>query len=304
MGRRRKAAEADDGIVGVLFEIARLSPPTGLGIAAVIVACGVFLFWGDPKRWNGMGPIAGIIPLLLGVMVGVLSLVCLLRDLLKPRGPTLGPIPNSSEDTLEPHRTTTDSVAPAPSPPRDGQAFERIVAGHFRLQGYIVEETGTHGRGGDRGVDLLIRRSDASEAPNICVQCKDYAAWKVGAEAVRAFAGAVALRGPGRVGWIVTTGRFTADAVRDARQLEIRLIDGEAWSSMTRAAGTDALGVPTRAPSAQPMRVVAPLAADVPLCPRCRSSMVRRDPKSGGKQYRPFWGCQNYPRCRATVDIA
>jgi len=79
--------------------------------------------------------------------------------------------------------------------PRDGRAFERWVAGHFRMQGYLVEETGTHGRGGDRGVDLLMWRPDAPAAARVCVQCKDYAAWKVGAEAVRAFAGAVALRG-------------------------------------------------------------------------------------------------------------
>jgi hypothetical protein len=34
--------------------------------------------------------------------------------------------------------------------PRDGQAFERIVADFFRRQGYEVEETGTHGQVGDR----------------------------------------------------------------------------------------------------------------------------------------------------------
>jgi len=105
----------------------------------------------------------------------------------------------------------------------------------------------------------------------------------------------------------VTSGRFTADAIRDAKQLEIRLIDGEAWDEMTKATGTDALKetIPPRQaftvdePSESP-----PREADVPLCPRCRTAMVRRTPKAGGKQFRPFWGCQNYPRCRETVDIA
>jgi Restriction endonuclease len=176
-------------------------------------------------------------------------------------------------------RRPTDQGRPAP---RDGRAFERLVAEFFRHQGYEVEETGTHGQGGDRGVDLDLRRPADPASPVILVQCKDYAQWGVGAERVRAFAGAVALRGPGHVGMIVTTGRFTADATRDAAALGIRLIDGRQWAEMAP------LGAVATVPS-------SPAA---PLCPRCRVPMVGRGPKTGEESWRPFWGCSNYPKCR------
>jgi restriction system protein len=247
---------------------------------------------------------AGILPLLVGSFGGLFSIGCWVRHHVAPRrrnDDNTFSVPVADSQRVEP---------PAASPAReerDGRAFERSVAGHFRMHGYRVEETGTHGRGGDRGVDLVMRRPDAPEAAVVCVQCKDYAAWKVGAEAVRAFAGAVALRGPGHVGWVVISGRFTVDAIRDAAQLKIRLIDGDAWASMTRATGTDALKASiTRREGleARPTSVSSAVAADVPLCPLCRTPMVRREPKPGGKQFRPFWGCRSYPQCRATVDIA
>lgn len=69
----------------------------------------------------------------------------------------------------------------------------------FRRQGYEVEETGAHGRGGDAGIDLALRRATNPTAATMLVQCKDYAEWAGGAEKVRAFGGAVAMRGPGHV---------------------------------------------------------------------------------------------------------
>jgi restriction system protein len=302
MSRRRKRAangSGDGGAIDALFEIARLSPALGLGVAAVTFAAGAFLFWGDAKRWQGLAPMAGMPLLLLAVLVAAASLIFYFRDR----------VLRTTTDRTDAHRHAAPSPTPArhplggrteggfpAPPPRDGRAFERLVAAHFRTQGYAVKATGTHGTGGDRGIDLLLRRPDAPTAPTICVQCKDYAQWKVGAPAVREFASAVRLRGPGHVGWIVTTGRFTADAARDAAQLDLRLIDGTAWTSMQAAAGL------IESPSSTPSPTGPP--ADVPLCPACRIPMVRRDPKPQGKAFRPFWGCSNFPRCRQTVDIA
>jgi ssDNA-binding Zn-finger/Zn-ribbon topoisomerase 1 len=39
----------------------------------------------------------------------------------------------------------------------------------------------------------------------------------------------------------------------------------------------------------------APPPAPVPACPRCKSPMVRRTSEFG-----PFWGCNQFPRCRGT----
>jgi hypothetical protein len=42
-------------------------------------------------------------------------------------------------------------------------------------------------------------------------------------------------------------------------------------------------------------------AATHPVCPKCGSVMALRTPKrNADKQYKPFYGCSNYPECRAT----
>jgi hypothetical protein len=38
-----------------------------------------------------------------------------------------------------------------------------------------------------------------------------------------------------------------------------------------------------------------------PVCPRCEIPMVLRTAKQGTNAGQPFWGCANYPRCRAVV---
>lgn len=40
------------------------------------------------------------------------------------------------------------------------------------------------------------------------------------------------------------------------------------------------------------------LETDVPSCPKCGSSMVRRTAKSGANAGNSFWGCSQYPACR------
>lgn len=42
----------------------------------------------------------------------------------------------------------------------------------------------------------------------------------------------------------------------------------------------------------------SPSQADVPLCPKCGSSMVERVAKSGANSGKAFWGCSKYPTCR------
>jgi ribosomal protein L37AE/L43A len=41
-----------------------------------------------------------------------------------------------------------------------------------------------------------------------------------------------------------------------------------------------------------------------PCCPRCGAVMVRRVTKKGEASGREFWGCGNFPECRATVSIS
>jgi len=38
-------------------------------------------------------------------------------------------------------------------------------------------------------------------------------------------------------------------------------------------------------------------------CPKCGSEMVKRTAKQGKNKGNSFWGCKNFPKCRAVVNI-
>ena len=40
-----------------------------------------------------------------------------------------------------------------------------------------------------------------------------------------------------------------------------------------------------------------------PLCPKCQIHMIRRRAKRGAHKGQGFWGCTNYPRCKALVQL-
>jgi ssDNA-binding Zn-finger/Zn-ribbon topoisomerase 1 len=40
-----------------------------------------------------------------------------------------------------------------------------------------------------------------------------------------------------------------------------------------------------------------------PSCPKCGAIMRIRKPKEGGKDFTPFWGCNDYPTCNGTRNI-
>ncbi|ACO76664.1 DNA topoisomerase I and restriction endonuclease domain-containing protein [Azotobacter vinelandii CA] len=158
----------------------------------------------------------------------------------------------------------------------DWQQFERLVGEVFRRQGYAVEETGAAGP--DGGVDLIVRKG----RKRYLVQCKQWRALKVGVKVVRELYGVVAAQGVAG-GFVVTSGSFTEDARQFAATCDLALVDGEtlqSWISMVS-------GRPAPEPSSR-------------HCPLCRSPMVRRTVKRGGKAGTHFWSCSNYPDCRGT----
>lgn len=46
------------------------------------------------------------------------------------------------------------------------------------------------------------------------------------------------------------------------------------------------------------------LAAEDPVCPECGARMVLRIAQAGPNPGSKFWGCANYPKCRATIPFA
>jgi restriction system protein len=177
--------------------------------------------------------------------------------------------------------------------------FEMLVGEGFRLQGYQVAETG--GGGADGGVDLVLTRPSKSGGEKFLVQCKQWRALRVGVDVVRELYGVMAARGA-TGGFVVTSGRFTDEAVSFANGRNVTLVDGTKLLSLIRQAraGTGHPEVRTEAAkTTRPTRDTAHATA----CPVCTKPMVRRAAKRGANAGGEFWGCTDYPACRGTRPL-
>lgn len=192
--------------------------------------------------------------------------------------------------------------------------FERLVGEAYRRQGYTVVERG--GSGGDGGVDLELHRGPEK----IAVQCKRWKTWTVGAPVVRELLGAMVAEGA-TAGIVVTSGRFTRDAIGFARGKPITLVDGPQLLALVQSVQTAIqtsvppyAGVPPAGPAssqhlpaaeqppapAQSLPATQTAVATAPHCPACGTIMVRRTARKGVNAGQEFWGCPDYPRCRGT----
>ena len=177
--------------------------------------------------------------------------------------------------------------------------FEMLVGEGFRLQGYQVVETG--GGGADGGVDLVLTKPGKNGGEKHLVQCKQWRAFKVGVDVVRELYGVMAARGA-TGGFVVTSGRFTDEAISFASGRNLTLVDGPKLHGLLRQAKAGVDRSPTRpaaAPSAQPSAAPAQAAS----CPLCSKPMARRTAKRGANAGGDFWGCTGYPACRGTRPI-
>lgn len=174
--------------------------------------------------------------------------------------------------------------------------FELLVGEGFRLQGYQVVETG--GGGADGGVDLVLTRPGKGGGEKFFVQCKRWRALKVGVDVVRELYGVMAASGA-TGGFVVTSGRFTDDAISFASGRNVKLVDGRTLVGLIRQTRGSARqpGRRTNAPIATPLSTAAGQAT---ACPLCTKPMVRRTAKRGANAGGDFWGCSGYPACRGT----
>ena len=96
-----------------------------------------------------------------------------------------------------------------------GVEFENYLVELFKSHGYQVETTPVTG---DYGADLILH----NEGQRIAVQAKCYSG-SVGVSAVQeALSGMAYYRC--QSAWVVTTGKFTANAIELARQSKVRLV--------------------------------------------------------------------------------
>ncbi len=160
--------------------------------------------------------------------------------------------------------------------------FEFLVSEAYRRKGYAVEERGAGGP--DGGVDLVLRKDNLKTF----VQCKQWRDERVGVSIVRELFGVMAAEGANR-GIIVTSGGYTPDAMDFARGNPLELIDGSRLvrliSDVRRNTGKQ-------------------LGQSVDMqCPQCGSSMILRTAKHGKNFGNQFWGCSQFPQCRATRPV-
>ncbi|WP_447746006.1 restriction endonuclease [Pseudomonas nicosulfuronedens] len=169
--------------------------------------------------------------------------------------------------------------------------FELLVGETFRRKGFTVIEKG--GSGPDGGVDLVLHLG----TDKYLVQCKQWKAINVGVTVIREFFGVIAAEGAAG-GFVVTSGRYTADAREFAKGRNIQLVDGQALKGWI-ANQSKVISADSHANRAAPIFS----GTSVPLCPVCNELMTIRIAKRGSNIGKKFWGCQKFPACRGIKEI-
>ena len=96
---------------------------------------------------------------------------------------------------------------------------------------------------------------------------------------------------------VVTTGTFTQQALRLARENQVEMWDRHVLAN-EMAAVRLAKGAGGTVGAADLGALQTGRASATPACPRCGAMMVQRDGRYG-----EFWGCPGFPRCHGTRPI-
>jgi len=174
--------------------------------------------------------------------------------------------------------------------------FERLVGEAYRRQGYRVSETG--GAAADGGVDLVLSK----DSEKVLVQCKQWRAFKVGVSVVRELYGVMAAQGASG-GIVVTSGRFTDEAMAFAEGRNVQLVDGiklRALLEEVQGARSSRFQQTSQWADTTSPRTDRNL---VPTCSLCARPMTRRVARKGSNAGGSFWGCTGFPACRGTKPL-
>ena len=158
----------------------------------------------------------------------------------------------------------------------DWYQFEKLNAAILTHEGWAVERKG--GAAPDGGVDLVA----VKDGLKILVQCKHWRGWKVQEKIVREMLGSMTHFNV-TVGAIHTLKGWTHPAKKFADEHRIDLADEQELARRARASLTDE-------------ELARWLLDDTHRCPRCEAEMVLRT-----GDFKSFWGCPHYPRCRGTL---
>lgn len=163
--------------------------------------------------------------------------------------------------------------------------FETVSAEYLRLIGYEPKETRI---GADGGVDIWIYKQ-GMERPFGIVQCKAWNTYKVGVKPVRELYGVMSAEKVDN-GLFITSGIFTSEAMAFAEGTLISMFSGHEFLAKIKQLSEED----------QKTLLTIALEGDywTPTCPQCGIKMVL---KQGNGQWKDFWGCANFPRCKGKL---
>lgn len=173
-------------------------------------------------------------------------------------------------------QTDLDSIRSLP-----WDEFQQLVGEAYRRLGYHVQEVGGDGRHG--GVDLVLRKHGRVTL----VECRRWRTRKVRPLNLRELQGVLATEHADQ-GVLVTTGAYTPEAERFARERGISLLDGPQLLKLVRSVRRQAVAPPR------------PVRTGVKRCPQCGREMSLRTVQSVEARAGRYWRCNGFPRCRGT----
>ena len=280
--------------MGLIF----LLLPAMLGTRPVMNAVGEGL---RMPGWSALG--VGVVLLALHWLVRQRSAVKLPKVDRRNAPHRVSQTINQVEPTLEPSARIADSPDAASALARqrltrwspevfaaiEWRRFEAVVEALFAQAGF---ETRAQTHGADGGVDVWLHSRHAGGAPVGVVQCKHWQGKPVPVSAMREFFGVMASHGLKR-GTYATTSRFTSEALAFANANGINAQDGDGLLKLIAA----------RTPEQQAALLATAFEGEYwrPTCASCGVKMAERTARGTGKR---FWGCVNFPRCKATLPMA
>jgi restriction system protein len=163
--------------------------------------------------------------------------------------------------------------------------FEELCAAYYQALGF---NTRIDGIGADGGVDIVLNMPPSETIVSVA-RCRSWDAYRVGIKAVRELrSSATSAKIAEAV--LLTSGRFTQEALDLAGKEKVEMIDGGSLLKKINALPAEK--------SLALLKFATTGDFLTPTCPRCSIKMISRKSTKGG---RPFWGCRNYPQCKQTI---
>ena len=163
--------------------------------------------------------------------------------------------------------------------------FEELCVAYYQALGF---DTSIEGLGADGGVDIILKLPPSDRVHSVA-RCKAWDAYRVGIKAVKNLRASATAAGIDAA-VLLTSGRFTQEALDLAAKEKIEMIDGKGLLEKLSALPPEK--------SAALLKFATTGDFLTPTCPRCSVKMESRRSTKGG---RPFWGCRNYPQCKQTI---